>query len=170
MIVITFCLARLITVAVRLTGFSGPNVLEAREVVDCLVVVVVVAVASAVVMNDVGVCVVAVAVGRGGLCSTMVPSGLTRLVPFSPPRSRLRVFLNLKVFLLPAFILASLLLLSPWPPSPLSSLGSLSLALVPPLRVPRLVNSLGSEVEEDPRISAGNEESSNYSERIKTCQ
>ena len=148
----TFCLARLITVAVRLTGLSGPNVLEAREVVDCLVVV---AVASAVVMSDVGVCVVAVAVGRGGLCSTMVPSGLTRLNPFSPPSSRLRVFLNLKVFLLPAFILASLLLVSPWP-SPLSSLGSLSLARVPPLRVPRRVNSLGSEVEEDPRISAGN--------------
>lgn len=148
----TFCLARLITVAVRLTGLSGPNVLEAREVVDCLVVV---AVASAVVMSDVGVCVVAVAVGRGGLCSTMVPSGLTRLIPFSPPSSRLRVFLNLKVFLLPAFILASLLLVSPWP-SPLSSLGSLSLARVPPLRVPRRVNSLGSEVEEDPRISAGN--------------
>lgn len=149
----TFCLARLITVAVRLTGFNGPNVLEAREVVDCLVVV---AVASAVVMSDVGVCVVAVAVGRGGLCSTMVPSGLTRLIPFSPPSSRLRVFLNLKVFLLPAFILASLLLVSPWPPSPLSSLGSLSLARVPPLRVPRRVNSLGSEVEEDPRISARN--------------
>ena len=148
----TFCLARLITVAVRLTGLSGPNVLEAREVADCLVVV---AVASAVVMSDVGVCVVAVAVGRGGLCSTMVPSGLTRLIPFSPPSSRLRVFLNLKVFLLPAFILASLLLVSPWP-SPLSSLGSLSLARVPPLRVPRRVNSLGSEVEEDPRISAGN--------------
>ena len=80
----TFCLARLITVAVRLTGLRGPNVLEASEIVDCLAAVVA-DVASAVVIIDVGVCVVAVAVGRGGLCSTIVPSGLTKLDPFSPP-------------------------------------------------------------------------------------
>ena len=69
------------------------------------------------------VCVVAVAVGvaevvaevlaegvteaGGGLRSTIVPS---TPVPIFSSRHRRRVFLNLKVFLLSAFILASLLL------------------------------------------------------------
>ena len=63
------------------------------------------------------VCVVAVAVAEGvaegvaeaggGLRSTIVPS---TPVPIFSSRHRLRVFLNLNVFLLSAFILASLLL------------------------------------------------------------
>ena len=65
------------------------------------------------------VCVVAVAVAvaegvaegvteaGGGLRSTIVPS---TPVPIFSSRHRLRVFLNLNVFLLSAFILASLLL------------------------------------------------------------
>ena len=65
------------------------------------------------------VCVVAVAVAvaegvaegvteaGGGLRSTIVPS---TPVPILSSRHRLRVFLNLNVFLLSAFILASLLL------------------------------------------------------------